>query len=401
MARGARPDLRALLITPRNLHRLTEELARMRGAAMKVGQILSMDAGEMLPPELADILARLRNDAHFMPPRQLKQVLTAGWGPAWLAQFERFDVRPIAAASIGQVHRATLRDGRNLAVKVQYPGVARSIDSDVANVGALMRLSGLLPKGFDLTPFLEEARTQLHKETDYLREGRHMRVFGKRLASAARFDVPVFHEDWSTTRILTMSFLHGQPIEEAARLAPEVRNRIAADLIDLFLRELFEFAEIQSDPNFANYLFTPNSGRIALLDFGATRRIDRTLVGQYRRLMVAGLAGDTGALQSIATEIGFLTFDGDPDHQKQVLGMIETVFAALRTGEVFDFADTDLSRRMQNQGRALAETGYVPPPVPMDVLYLQRKLGGLFLLASRLRAKVPVRKMLLRHLTNR
>lgn len=401
MARGARPDLRALLITPRNLHRLTEELARMRGAAMKVGQILSMDAGEMLPPELADILARLRNDAHFMPPRQLKQVLTAGWGPTWLTQFDRFDVRPIAAASIGQVHRATLRDGRDLAVKVQYPGVARSIDSDVANVGTLMRLSGLLPKGFDITPFLEEARTQLHKETDYLREGRHMRAFGKRLAGAARFDVPVFHEDWSTTRILTMSFLHGQPIEEAARLTPEVRNRIAADLIDLFLRELFEFAEIQSDPNFANYLFTPNSGRIALLDFGATRRIDRTLVGQYRRLMVAGLAGDTGALQSIATEIGFLTSDGDPDHQKQVLGMIETVFAALRTGEVFDFADTDLSRRMQNQGRALAETGYVPPLVPMDVLYLQRKLGGLFLLARRLRARIPVRKMLLRHLTNR
>ena len=146
--RGNRPEWRDLLITPANLQRLTGELAHMRGAAMKVGQLLSMDAGEVLPTELSGILSRLRDDANFMPPRQLKQVLNANWGASWLQAVDSFEVRPVAAASIGQVHRLRLRDGRDLAVKVQYPGIARSIDSDVANVGTLVRLSGLLPGGF-------------------------------------------------------------------------------------------------------------------------------------------------------------------------------------------------------------------------------------------------------------
>ncbi|MBT8408561.1 MAG: AarF/ABC1/UbiB kinase family protein [Alphaproteobacteria bacterium] len=394
ISRGARPELRNLLVTPNNLRRMADELARMRGAAMKIGQLMSMDAGDVLPPELAEILARLRNDAHFMPARQLKRVLNANWGETWLREFESFDVRPIAAASIGQVRKATLRDGREVAVKVQYPGVARSIDSDVANVGALVRLSGLLPKGFELAPYLEEARRQLHEETDYLREGRHLQAFKDRLAGDGLFDVPLFHADWSTREVLTMSFMDGRPIEEAAQLSPQIRDRIAARLIDLFLRELFEFAEMQSDPNFANYRFNPATGRIVLLDFGATRRIDPDLIRLYRRLMVAGLAADREGIQAAASKIGFLSPDGKPDHQARILTMIETVFAALKAAPVYDFSDAGLFRAMQKQGMALAEAGYVPPPLPMDVLYLQRKVGGLFLLASKLRAKVPIEEML-------
>jgi predicted unusual protein kinase regulating ubiquinone biosynthesis (AarF/ABC1/UbiB family) len=147
LGRGQRPNLRDLMLTPRNVTRIADELAKMRGAAMKVGQLMSMDTGEMLPPELAQIMARLRSDAHFMPPAQLKSVLNAEWPAGWLGRFEKFDVRPIAAASIGQVHRGRLRDGREMAIKVQYPGVARSIDSDVSNVGALIRMSGLVPSG--------------------------------------------------------------------------------------------------------------------------------------------------------------------------------------------------------------------------------------------------------------
>ena len=394
LGRGTRPELRDLLITPRNLTRLTEELARMRGAAMKIGQLLSMDAGEVLPPDLAEILARLRNDAHFMPPKQLKQVLTANWGADWLGRVERFDVRPVAAASIGQVHRARLKDGRDVAVKVQYPGVARSIDSDVANVGALVRLSGLLPKGFDLAPYLAEARAQLHEETDYLREGAHLAAFGKRLAEDPRFVLPAFHADWSTPAILTMSYIEGRPIEDAADLPQEDRDRIAADLFGLFFRELFEWHEMQSDPNFANYRFEPGTGRIVLLDFGATRGIAPALVAQYRDLLAAGLAADGDRVARIAAEIGFVTGTDRPDHRARILAMIETVFAALRAAPVFDFADRTLSQDMQAQGEALARAGYVPPPLPMDVLYLQRKLGGLVLLAGRLKARVPLQALL-------
>jgi len=394
LGRGSRPEWRNLVITPANLRRLTEELAHMRGAAMKVGQLLSMDTGEILPPELSGIMARLRDDAHFMPPRQLKQVLTAEWGPDWLRGFERFDVRPVAAASIGQVHRARLRDGRDLAIKVQYPGVARSIDSDVANVGALVRLSGLLPKGFELRPYLDEARRQLHEETDYAREGTCLQDFRARLADDPRFVVPEFHPDWSTPQVLAMTFIEGHPVESTAEAPPETRNRIAGDLIGLMFRELFEWGIMQSDPNFANYRIEKDSGKVVLLDFGATRPLDAGLIGAYRRLLSAGLRGDAPGIRQAATEIGFLDPGGEPDHQARIGRMIDMVFEALNAPGEFDFTDSAMSQRMQAEGMALAEAGYVPPLLPMDVLYLQRKFGGILLLGSRLGARLPLREML-------
>ncbi|NNE51738.1 MAG: AarF/ABC1/UbiB kinase family protein [Sulfitobacter sp.] len=396
VGRGTRPDMRRLLMTPGNMRRMADQLARMRGAAMKVGQLISMDAGEVLPPELADIMARLRDQAHFMPPAQLKQVLNRNWGADWLRAFKRFEVHPIAAASIGQVHRALLRDGRDVAIKVQYPGIARSIDSDVANVGGLIRMSGLLPKGLDLGPYMEEARKQLHEETDYHREGAHLQHFGRLLSDDADFEVPELYKDWSTGEILTMSFLEGGPIEAAAEASQDERNRITAALIDLTLRELFEFGVTQSDPNFANYRYNAVTGKIALLDFGATRDLDPALTQSYRRLMRAGLEGDEAALRAAAIEMQFI--EGKGPFDDRILCMIGAVFEAIGAADHFDFADRSLSNRLTKEGTALAEAGYVPPPLPMDILYLQRKFGGMFLLANRLAAVLPVREQLERHL---
>jgi predicted unusual protein kinase regulating ubiquinone biosynthesis (AarF/ABC1/UbiB family) len=149
---GKRPKARDMLMTPGNARRVAEQLSTMRGAAMKVGQILSMDTGEFLPRELADILARLRSDAKYMPAAQLQKAMTAAYGPDWETLFYGFEMKPLAAASIGQVHKTTSPDGREIVLKVQYPGVAASIDSDVDNIASLLRLSGLLPSGFDIQP---------------------------------------------------------------------------------------------------------------------------------------------------------------------------------------------------------------------------------------------------------
>ena len=388
--RGQRPSMRDLLLTPQNITRVAEQLAQMRGAAMKIGQLMSMDTGDVLPPELAQIMARLRDDAHFMPPAQLKQVLNANWYDGWLQSFKKFDVRPIAAASIGQVHRAQLKDGRDLAIKVQYPGVAKSIDSDVANVGALIRMSGLLPKGFELAPYLEEARKQLHDETDYVLEGAQLARFGTLLSDDSAFIVPQLHTDWTTPGILTMSHVTGVPIESAQDAPQDTRNRIAKHLIELTLKELFDFGLMQTDPNFANYLYQPETGKIVLLDFGATRALDPVIVQQYRALMRAGLADDKTAIAQTAQDIGFFVADTPEVHKDRILKMIGLAFGALRDSTEFEFAATDLSRQMQAEGMALAEEGFVPPPLPIDVLLLQRKLGGVFLLCGRLGAKVDL-----------
>ncbi len=395
VGRGTRPSLQNLLLTPANMHRMADQLAQMRGAAMKMGQLISMDAGEVLPAELAEIMARLRDQAHFMPPRQLKQVLTKNWGDNWLRAFAKFDVQPIAAASIGQVHRAMLRDGRDVAIKVQYPGIARSIDSDVANVARLIKMSGLLPKGFDLAPYIEEARTQLHEETDYIREGANLQHFATLLAGDADLVVPALHTDWSTQDILTMSYVEGTPIEAAADAPQTERNRIATVLIDLTLRELFDFGVTQSDPNFANYRYNAETGKIILLDFGATRHLDPAISTAYRTLMKSGLAGDAAGLRNAATQMQFI--DGNSPHDATILAMIDTVFHALRSQETFDFADRTLSNQLTKDSAALAQSGYGPPLVPIDTLYLQRKFGGMFLLANRLKARLPLREHLARY----
>lgn len=394
LGQGKRPAMRDLLLTPRNITRITDQLAQMRGAAMKIGQLISMDTGDVLPPELSEIMGRLRSDAHFMPPPQLKKVLNANWGEGWIRHFKRFDVRPLAAASIGQVHRAELRDGRDLAIKVQYPGIAQSIDSDVANVGALIRMSGLLPAGLEIEPYLDEACKQLHEETDYVLEGAHLSRFGALLADDPHFDLPVLHEDWTTRDVLAMSFVEGRAIESAASASQQDRDEIGARLIELMLNELFRFGWMQTDPNFANYRHNPETGRIVLLDFGATREISPEIAGQYRRLMRAGFAEDRAAMDEIAREIGFYGDGTLEAHRTQILRMMAMVFEAIKKAPVFDFASTDLPNRMQDEGTKLAEAGFVPEPLPMDILYLQRKFGGMFLLCAKLGARVPLMAML-------
>lgn len=388
--KGQRPMMKDLLLTPRNISRVADQLAKMRGAAMKVGQLVSMDTGDMLPPELAQIMARLRDDAHFMPPAQLKQVLNAQWPANWINQFKTFDVRPIAAASIGQVHKVTLKDGRDLAIKVQYPGVAKSIDSDVANVAALIRMSGLLPKGLDLAPYLAEARAQLHEETDYIREAAQTKRFADLLADQPQFVVPKLVDDWSTSQILAMSFEPGIAVEEAANDPQEIRDQIATHLIALTLREIFDFGFMQTDPNFANYRYQSDTGRIVLLDFGAARDISAPVARQYRRLLQAGLKDDAAGIQQIAQEIGFIDHATVRNHCTQVITMIRLVMKALQDAPLVDFGKVELSQRLQAEGIALAEDGFVPPPLPIEVLLLQRKFGGVFLLASRLGARVDV-----------
>ncbi|MEM9043278.1 MAG: AarF/ABC1/UbiB kinase family protein [Pseudomonadota bacterium] len=398
LSQGRRPAMRDLLLTPANMGRLADQLARMRGAAMKVGQLLSMDTGDFLPPELAEILARLRANADYMPPKQLKSVLNAEWGQDWLKQFKSFDTRPIAAASIGQVHRAKTRDGRDLAIKIQYPGVRRSIDSDVDNVAALIRVSGLIPEGMDVSPLLVEAKRQLHEEADYEREGEQLARFSDLLSAAPEFETPQLQSDLTTSSILAMTFVEGIAIEETVTLPSSERDRIMHLLIDLLFRELFQFHLMQTDPNFANFRYNPSTGRVVLLDFGAARQFSRHVADQYDLLLRAGMSGEISRIRNAAIDIGFFDDATAPHHQEAVANMIDLAFEALRLNGVYDFSDGILAARLRAAGRKLGEDRTFVHLPPMDVLYLQRKFAGMYLLASRLKARVNVREIVEKHL---
>ncbi|MEM1373642.1 MAG: AarF/ABC1/UbiB kinase family protein [Pseudomonadota bacterium] len=388
---GRRPELRGLMLTPANIGRLTAELARMRGAAMKVGQLVSMDAGDVLPPEIADIIARLRADADFMPPKQLRDVLDAEWGPGWMKRFQRFNVRPVAAASIGQVHEAVDRDGRHLAIKVQYPGVKESIDSDVSNVGALVKVSGIVPSGIDLGPLLEEAKRQLHDEADYAREARELQRFGQWLAGDARFAVPDYAEEFSTDRVLAMSYLKGQPVEALEAAPQEERDHVAATLFELTLRELFEFGRMQSDPNFANYRH--DGARVLLLDFGAARAVPAEIAQGYRGMLAALMAGDRAGMDAAALVLGVYAPGTSEAHKTAILDLILRGRAGIGADGVFDFGNGALRRELTEAGMRLAEDQAFLHLPPVETLYVQRKLAGMFLLASRLRARVNLAEL--------
>lgn len=394
LARGRRPALGSAFLTPANAAHLASELARMRGAAMKLGQLLSMEAGEYLSPDLADILSRLRSEAHAMPGSQLKRVLSDNWGTDFLTRFRSFDVRPVAAASIGQVHRAETKDGRALAVKVQYPGVRDSIDSDIRNLGALMRWSGLAPRGMDLSALLEDARAQLHDEADYGAEARMLDRFGALLADDPRFAVPEGVPEFSTRDILAMTWMDGVPIETLAAADQELRDEVAARLITLTLRELFAFRLVQTDPNFANFRWNAEAGRTVLLDFGAARDYPEPLVAEFRALLRAGLAGDRDDMGAAATRIGYLSDELSPARLSALLDMMEMCFEPLRDDRPFDFARSDLPQRLTAAAMAFGRDRDIAPVPPADALFLQRKVAGLYLLAARLGARVALRPLL-------
>ena len=399
IARGERPTLPGTLLTPATASRLARDLGRMRGAAMKLGQILAMDTGLVLPPEMTAILAALGAEAPHMPPQQLRSVLDAEWGGGWYGRFARFDVRPFAAASIGQVHRAVTKDGRTLAIKVQYPGVRASIDSDIDNLAALLRMPGVIPREMDLGPMLAEAKRQLHREADYAAEARHLAAFGACLGGSDAFALPDVDPALSTGQVLAMSYLESQPIDALATAPQAQRDRVAADLIDLVLRELFEFRLMQTDPNLANYRFDPETGRIVLLDFGAVMEIAPGLSNDFRTILDAALGEDRAARRAAMLRIGYFGADTAPRHQDLILDMFETAMAPLRQDAPFDFGNARLIETLRDAGMALGterDLTHVPPPA---TLFLHRKIGGIYLLAARLGARVALRPMVERYRT--
>ena len=397
-ASGKRPKASDLFLTSANAMKLTQQLSNMRGAAMKIGQMISMDSGDFLPKELADILARLRASAQHMPATQLAKVLKSEWGEDWLTRFEHFQTRPIAAASIGQVHRAILPDGADVAIKVQYPGVRESIDSDVKNVAALLKISGLVPASMNVKPIIEEGRSQLHQEADYIREADYLCRFGALLSAEDEFQVPHYYEALSTDKVLAMSYIESRPIEAMMDAPQEVRDRIVYLLMSLTLRELFEFKLMQTDPNFANYRYNDETEQIVLLDFGATREISEGLSAEYRQLMETCLSGNVENIMTHIAKMGLIPADISGEPRDIISDMIAMSVAPLSRDEEFDFGSNSIATDLRDRGMEIAgnrELWHVPPA---ETVFLQRKLGGMYMLATRLRARINVARLIRDHL---
>ncbi|EED35532.1 hypothetical protein NOR51B_1478 [Luminiphilus syltensis NOR5-1B] len=391
---GNRPSTRDLLLTPGNARRLTRQLSEMRGAAMKLGQILSMDGGDFLPRELADILATLRSGAYAMPADQLDQVLSESFGHDWRNKLSDFESKPFAAASIGQVHRLKSGNGRDAVLKVQYPGVAESIDSDVDNLVSLLRISGLLPAQIEIRPILEEVKEQLREEADYQNESRYLNAFVRALGDDDRFLLPRLIPSLTTERVMGMTFVPGEAIEAVLDEEQEERDRVMSLLIELFLVELFDLRLVQTDPNFANYRYNVDTGQVALLDFGASRRFKAAFTRGYLDLLKARVEGDRPGMAAAAEQVGYSLGEPGTRYQTLVLDFFDIILEPVVEDAPYDFGNSPIARIAAELGGEMQYFKDFWEIPPIDAAYIHRKIAGLFLLASRLGARVNVNALL-------
>lgn len=389
LSKGKSPSLKNLIVQPKNIEQLADKLSELRGAAMKVGQLLSMDAGDLLPPELSMLLEKLRADAPSMPHKQLLDVLEREWGEQWLDNFSHFELTPFASASIGQVHLAFRESGEKLAVKVQYPSVDKAIGSDVDNVAALLKMSGLLPSHIQIDDLLDEAKKQLLAEADYLLEAEYLMRFQQAL-TCSDYALPKVDTRYSTRSILVMDFIEGVPVDKVLALPQSVRDNLASRLIGLFFAELFTFKLMQTDPNFANYLYQQDTDKIVLLDFGATREIPNKVSLGYQRLISAGAANDKAAMVEAAQDIGFFADNIDEGYLQQVLTIFTLACEPLTSKESYHFAESGLAERIKDEGLNINKRQDQWHTPPVDAIFIHRKLAGLYLLSAKLKARVNV-----------
>lgn len=221
------------MLSESNVNRLVDKLSRMRGAALKMGQMLSIQgiqaAGDKtgLPPQLEQILLRVHDSANYMPKKQMESVLSKELGSDWRSHFKDFDPIPIAAASIGQVHAATLAStNEQVVIKIQYPGVAESIDSDLSNLKTLVTFSNLLPRGLYLDNTIKVTKEELAWECDYIREANNAIKFKELLAGDDRYKVPSVVKDLCTKKVLVSERLQGRVLSKAVEESQDLRNKV-------------------------------------------------------------------------------------------------------------------------------------------------------------------------------
>ena len=399
LSAGQPVDLAAALLTPGNAETLARRLATLRGPAMKLGQLISLSGEELVPEEFRRALDVLRAQGYSMTDSQLRRVLGREYGTGWQKKFAHFDFDAVAAASIGQIHRARKQGGRDLALKIQFPGVARSVDSDVDNLATLLRRLDFLPLQLDVPALANEAKRQLRLETDYEGEARNLERYRKLVAVMPEVVVPRVDRSLTTRHVLAMDWIEGEPLEAlASEAVPQARrNAVARTLYELLFRELFEFRFMQTDPNFANYLYLPATHQLALLDLGSAGEYPAALVASYRDACRAMLAGDADALRAALFAIGYAHPDDPEPMIRNAADIVLLACEPLAHRGSYDFAASGLAVRARDLGLAVAFGKGLRSPPPAT-LFLHRKLIGTFLICAKLRARVNVHALVERFL---
>lgn len=380
------------LISEKQAEQLALTLCKMRGSALKLGQALASQEDAIIPPVIKKSLERARSLAHAMPSNQLENMLTESWGKNWMSHFETFEEKPFAAASIGQVHRGKLKDHGWVAIKVQYPGVAKSIDSDMDSMKVLLSL--VLPKTFFLESFIQNTRMELKEECQYITEMEKQQQY-LNLAELHGHDyikVPKVIEEFSTNTVLTSEFVEGVSLEDVAKASQKLKDITGTLFMRNTFQELFVYEFMQTDPNFGNYLVDSESLKLICMDFGAARSFRTEFCENYLGIILSAANSDNNGILEYGKKLGFFTGFESKDMMNAFLKAIYSVARPFMYQGSFDFGGRNLTKEVYDTLPVLMKHKLKEPPT--EVYSLHRKLAGAYLICMKLGARVNMKKIL-------
>jgi predicted unusual protein kinase regulating ubiquinone biosynthesis (AarF/ABC1/UbiB family) len=380
-------------ITRETADKVFKEFTRLRGTALKLAQAMSIDQS-FLPDEITEVMTQAQYSVPPINRAMVRSLIQRELGRPPEALFKSFGPEAIAAASIGQVHRAVLHDGRQAAVKIQYPGVRDSIDSDLALAKVLFRR--FVKKGSDIEPYFDEVRKTLLEETDYLHEGEEMERFHARFASD-RIVTPRWIRELSTARVLTMTYIEGEHLGPflARHPSQEEKDHAGQLLWDFFHEQIERNAEIHADTHPGNFLFTPD-GRLGVIDFGCVKTFPSSFFQSYLELLPTHLERDEAKILDLYRRLGVILGDPATDPlEKQYLDFSTTygyAFVEPYRVDVFDFGDPGYQERLRQYTRNVPFSN--EPRGDKHFIYSTRVHLGLYHLLMKLGARVRTTRSL-------
>lgn len=371
---------------------IARTLGELKGAVMKVGQMASV-AGDILPKQLADALGSLQREAPPMPYEVIAEQIEREFSVPPEALFRSFERVPFASASIGQVHRATTDDGRDVVVKVQYPGVDDAVDSDLAHLKFALRASGLVRiKKKSLDALFAELNARLKEELDYCNESDNVRFFANYYKDHPLIRVPDVVGERSSARVLTLTYVPGDHLDETRGYPQAVRDELAYSLFRMVSDQAFNLLKIHADPNPANFAFRPD-GTIVLYDFGCVKQLDPDIIRAYLDTVRASLEEDYPGVEDGMIRLGARNLQG-PNVPPEYYKVWRDIFAKPLLGGVYDYAQASLQRdALKHVPKFLAKyVGAFQPPA--ELVFLDRVIVGHYGTLRRLGARVDFRPLL-------
>ena len=391
---GTEKDEARKTLHTENAEDLFEDLSKLRGTALKMAQGLSMEPG-FLPEQFSQILAKAQYEVPSMGGILVRRLVTQAFGKPPEQVFASFSDQAIAAASLGQVHRATTHDGRDVVVKVQYPNVRESIDSDLRLVRGI---AGRFVDSKSLDPYLEEVRLHMMEETDYVHEGRNIEVFAERFAGS---DVvtPRWVEEYTTERVLTMTYVDGLHLKEflATNPSQELRNHFGQVLWDTVHQQIAaDHLTVHADAHPGNFLFRED-GKLGLLDYGCVKQFPRSFRDALIDLYRARMSGDKAKQEVALTELEVLKPEIQGDERVyllEILDLMGGVIESLYREDEYDFGSGELLHEFQSiipklTGREAFK--YRRPVGSHHFVFVNRLLAGMISILSQLGARLDTR----------